>query len=88
MVISINYTRITSILTIEISLLIVFTSSIFLLFTWGLPAGYYLLISIGSFFGGVIAAEVDVVVIVVVAVVQRAGVSGVEVSDRVVPVAG
>jgi hypothetical protein len=46
-----------AILGIELALLIIFTSSNFLLFTWGSAIGYYLLILLASFFGGTLIVD-------------------------------
>lgn len=48
-----------SVLGIELALLAIFTSSGFLMFLWGNPIGYYLLVASGSFLGGTIISEFD-----------------------------
>jgi len=46
-------------LGIELALLVIFISSGFIMFLWGNPIGYYLLVILGSFLGGIVINEFD-----------------------------
>jgi hypothetical protein len=48
-----------SILGIELALLLIFISSGFVMFLWGNPLAYYLLVVVGSFLGGIMINEFD-----------------------------
>ena len=50
-------TNLKTTLGIELALFIIFTSSYFLLFTWGSTIAHYLLIVLASFFGGTLIID-------------------------------
>jgi len=48
-----------SILGMALALFVIFTSSGYLMYTWGSAVGYYLLVTIGSFLGGMVMGNVE-----------------------------